>query len=189
MQHEATNHWIQSLDGRKIDLHNPSADCIDPTTLATVLARMPRFGGHTRVFYSVAQHSVLVANLVQEPELKLPALLHDAHEAYWGFGDITRPAKLISRRLSHVLQQQQRLFDWAIADRFGFDPKLFEAEQIHRADALALATEARDLMAPPPEPWDIPAPLDGITVTPLVTYEAFELFSAKLRELWPSQES
>jgi hypothetical protein len=49
-----------------------------------------RFNGHIAVFSSVAEHSVIMSNLV-ETGLELAALLHDAAEAY--IGDMAHPLK------------------------------------------------------------------------------------------------
>jgi hypothetical protein len=62
--------------------------------IALALSRQPRFGGHTREFWSVCEHSLFVellatadgilgalANSVERRQLRLAALLHDAHEA------------------------------------------------------------------------------------------------------------
>ena len=82
--------WILTQTGKRFDLFEPDADMIDPRDIAHSLAHLCRFNGHTREFYSVAQHSCLVADLVPT-EHKLAALLHDATEAY--IGDMVRPLK------------------------------------------------------------------------------------------------
>src|SRR5690606_2723306 len=82
--------WIVTRSGRKFDLANPTADMVDTADLAHSLSMQCRFNGHTSSFYSVAQHCLLVAELVPE-EHKLAALLHDATEAY--VGDLVRPLK------------------------------------------------------------------------------------------------
>src|SRR5688572_18527016 len=85
--------WILTATGRSFWPLDPRADeiCIDD--IAQALAKVCRFGGHCCDFYSVAQHSVLVAHLVERshPQLALHALLHDAAEAY--LGDFTQPLK------------------------------------------------------------------------------------------------
>lgn len=58
--------WMQTLSGRVYPLLEAQAGDVDWRDVATSLARQCRFNGHTTAFYSVAQHSVLVAQLVDE---------------------------------------------------------------------------------------------------------------------------
>lgn len=152
--------WLQTMDGDALYLLTPGPSAIRLSTIAIVLARLCRFGGHTKEFYSVAEHSLRVCYLVSaqttDPHLHLAALLHDAHEAYSGFGDVCRPAKCIAPQIEHV----QADLDAVIAAKYGFTPDLFHHCAVKTADAVLLATEARDLMHPPPRPWGgLPAPL------------------------------
>jgi len=146
--------WIQTREGYKFDLLQPNSAAIEIETIAVVLSRTCRFGGHSREFYSNAQHSCIVANLVNEPELKLPALLHDAHEVYSGFGDVLRPAKNLNPIVREYIRNTEREIDMQIATRFGFRFDLFQRDSIKHADNVALTTEARDVMCNPPEPWE-----------------------------------
>lgn len=82
--------WIRTFTGRKFYLFDPRYTDIAIEDIAHSLAHTSRFGGHLPHFYSVAEHSILVASLVPDPH-KLEALLHDAAEAY--IGDIVRPLK------------------------------------------------------------------------------------------------
>jgi len=152
--------WIQTREGYIFDLLQPRAAAIEIETIARVLSRKCRFGGHSVPFYSVAQHSCFVAYLVEPKELKLPALLHDAHEVYSGFGDVLRPAKrLAANRGFVILGDIERKIDIELGERFGFDYQLLHSEWVKYADAVALATEARDVMCKPPQPWEeLPPP-------------------------------
>lgn len=137
--------WILTQTGKRFDLFEPDADMIDPRDIAHSLAHLCRFNGHTREFYSVAQHSCLVADLVPA-EHKLAALLHDATEAY--LGDMTRPLKEwmpYYRGFEDVI--------WGrVCERFGLGIDL--PATVLKADLIALATERRDLMPPDPATWD-----------------------------------
>lgn len=139
--------WIQTLDNKDWFPHHPDPSKIDINVAATVLSRQARFSGHTKRYYSVAEHSLLVESLVSEPELKLPALLHDLHEAYTGFGDVASPVKTTDIKAIEVE------IDSAVAQKFGFDQKLFYDPSVKRADELALYIEAQNLLGPPPIKW------------------------------------
>jgi len=101
-------HWIETWTGRQVDLVRPTADDILVDDISHALARQCRFAGHCSGYYSVAEHSVHVANLLldggagleyAEEErgalgtagLALHGLLHDAPEAY--LGDLVAPLK------------------------------------------------------------------------------------------------
>lgn len=137
--------WSLTHTGKRFDLFEPDVDMIDPRDIAHSLAHLCRFNGHTREFYSVAQHSCLVADLVPT-EHKLAALLHDATEAY--LGDMTRPLKEwmpYYRGFEDVI--------WGrVCERFGLEIDL--PASVRQADLIALATERRDLMPSDPAIWD-----------------------------------
>ena len=76
--------------GRLFDLYNPSREMVDIEDIANSLSKTCRWNGNIPDFYSVAQHSCLVAWLAPAP-LAFAALMHDAAEAYTG--DIIRPLK------------------------------------------------------------------------------------------------
>ncbi|MHB8953529.1 MAG: hypothetical protein ACYC4U_11215 [Pirellulaceae bacterium] len=178
--------WIQTLDGRALHLLGPQPADIQVGTLATVLSRICRFNGHCRQFYSVAEHSWRVYQVVSgqtaDPAIRLAALLHDAHEAYSGFGDVCRPAKGLTPNVEYV----EHKLDVAIAAHFGFPVELFRYDLVKAADAQLLATEARDLMGTPPKPWAcLPPPLPA-EILPYSIAEAAWLFECQARQLWRS---
>jgi len=83
---------FETLNGHLFDFDNPDASTIYIQDIALSLSNQCRYAGHVPQFYSVAQHSVIVAEALPD-ELKLQGLLHDAHEAY--IGDCTAPLKLL----------------------------------------------------------------------------------------------
>ena len=128
---------ISTRSGRRLYLHNPSPSQILIDDIAHGLAHQCRFNGQTNKFYSVAQHSVIVASILP-PELKLAGLLHDAAEAY--LGDIVQPLK----ELLPDFEAIESRFANVIGERFNVD--LNHNAEVKRADLIALATERRDLM-------------------------------------------
>lgn len=136
---------IHLLNGAAFDTDNPGACLsITPEVIATSLAKQCRFNGHCQGFYSVAQHSVLVAKNVPR-DAKRHALLHDAHEII--LGDIIRPMK--SALWNDGLERLSVAIDNAIYQSLGIDPPDQEIQDlIAIADNRALATEKRDLLSP-----------------------------------------
>ena len=117
--------------------------CIDD--IAHALARICRFNGHCRDFYSVAQHSVIVSHICSQAPMQ--ALLHDATEAY--LGDMIRPLKM---SMPDYREAEDRLWI-VIAQKFGL-AKQFHPE-IKPADNIALMTERRDLCTPTDHRWSL----------------------------------
>lgn len=100
-----SNFWIETRTGKRFSLNKPDPAAVDVREVAIALGNLCRFTGHTKRFYSVAQHSVICSLAVEWMllnigrgvafgtlrTLKLAALLHDAHEAY--VGDCSAPMK------------------------------------------------------------------------------------------------
>jgi hypothetical protein len=93
---------IETHSGGGFDLFSPDPDTIRLPDIAASLAHTCRFGGHCRHFYSVAHHSLHVADELADnsPRLQLIGLLHDAGEAY--LGDIPRPIKTELNELDQI---------------------------------------------------------------------------------------
>lgn len=140
---------IITFSGQPVNLAMPSAGTIKIRDLAHHLATINRFAGATALPYSVAQHSVVVAKLIEQlddaPLIALQGLLHDAHEAYTN--DIPTPTKQALPEGRAELKLVQRSLDIAIHQALGVNlPDEFVADTIRFADRKAFATEWRDLM-------------------------------------------
>lgn len=117
--------------------------------IAHALAQICRFGGHCKRHYSVAEHSLFVADILRSrgisPAGQLAGLLHDAHEAY--SGDMPTPIK-------HALGEPWREFESgvekAVHVALGVSA-LMETwlAAVHDADLCALVTEIRALFLTP----------------------------------------
>src|SRR5882724_10226297 len=82
--------WIITFTGLKFYHLNPQPEMVTIEDIAHALSNIGRWTGHTRYFYSVAQHSVY-ASLICPPEFAFDTLMHDSSEAY--LGDMNRPLK------------------------------------------------------------------------------------------------
>lgn len=149
-------HWTQTLSGKVIDLLEPDPAQIDINDVAVVLARIPRFNGHTRVPYSVAEHSVRVYWRAEElgatQEGCLWALLHDATE--YVIGDLASPAKQLCPEYRQIEERLKR----AIATRFELRPTLQDSAIVQQADAELVYVEGRSLFLNPEmlTDWNVP---------------------------------
>lgn len=131
--HNSYDGIFNSYSGKKINLIEPTQDMIEINDIAHALSQICRFGGHSQSFYSVAQHSVIVAALAPM-EWKKEALLHDAAEAY--VGDIIKPLKVL---IEPVFENIEDRFMQAICEKFELNPlKLLE---IKKYDKQALEVE------------------------------------------------
>ena len=158
-----TGDWIQTYSGRVVYPLDPRKEDVFAEDIGHSRSLECRFGGHCRVFYSDAEHSVRVARVVSglmatqrlaEGDvriLKLAALLHDASGTY--LKDIPRPLK--HSPLFDAYRELEKRWQSCINQRFALQADAHEARAIKQADEILLATERRDLMFPCDKPWDL----------------------------------
>lgn len=139
------NIWIQTYTGKKFYPLNPKEEDICIKDIAWSLSNLCRFNGHSKYFYSVAEHSVYVAENVPE-KYALQGLLHDAAEAY--IGDISGPIKpffkvdLIERHLMRCISLHFLMNDFCPLP-----------DIVKKVDVALLADEAKQVMNPCDHLW------------------------------------
>lgn len=134
-------YWSETLKGRPFDLQRPQPDMFDIEEIATALSHTCRFAGQIPVFYSVAQHSVHVMQLVRPP-LRRRALLHDAREAF--VGDMVGPFLRLIGSHTRIVDFYLQQIDEECGRAFGVNLLPIHPE-VHRADMQMLIAERRDL--------------------------------------------
>lgn len=107
MAHDKQN-WFQALSGQRIVVDQPDPAVVDIDDIASALGNLPRWGGHTPNFYSIAEHGIRLARLLP-PDLKMVGLLRDAAKAY--VGELQRPIK----RLPQMEGWRDLRDRWALA--------------------------------------------------------------------------
>lgn len=145
--------YILTNSGLKVGKYTGAPSIND---IALSLSRQPRFGGQSRLPWTVIEHSLFVEQIAEQflaqdlhggaylkrgvkedAAIRLHALLHDAHEALTG--DIPSPFKSPAMRIfqQHV---DQRIASALVPERTGLFQ--IEPELIHSFDARALLAEA-----------------------------------------------
>jgi hypothetical protein len=162
------NAWIQSYSGGQIWPLDLTADQVVLEDIAHALSLKCRFTGHCEKFYSIAQHSVLVASLVP-PEWKREALLHDAAE--YILPDIATPIKPFFPQLKKLEDRVEKI----IGVRFGLKPKPWDA-CVKLADKQLVMEEHYQNMKPAPGPWGFDVPRAHVTVIPMSPTAAEQSF-------------
>jgi hypothetical protein len=166
---------MQTYTGRAYWPLDPRPEDVTVEDIAHSLSMQCRYGGHSKLFYSVAEHSALVSQLVP-PEHALVALMHDATEAY--VIDVPRPLKA-------MLPDHARLeeLSWrAIAERFGLPAELPAC--VRKADNDILLAEGRALMHDAPMPRGIEGEVTKVQIMCLPPFLAKELFLNRFADLY-----
>ena len=173
---------IQTYSGSLVDICDPKPESISIEDIARGLSMQCRFNGQVSQFYSVAQHSIMVARLVEKQldrqklypgrSIRRAALLHDAAEAY--LGDIITPVKKglthdFHKRITPFSDMEYRMLNAIhVALGVGVNPdNHFARGPIMKADLMALAIEVRALKKWPDSSgiWDfLPEPPDDAPI-------------------------
>lgn len=146
------NDFIWTASGKKFWPLDPRAEDICIADIAHALSNLCRFTGHVKQFYSVAEHSCHVANVIGEeckrlgrskdmPQLMLAGLLHDASEAY--LCDLSGPIKGATR-FGALYKRFEAGLQRAVEQHF--DCASLDSAFVRWADKVMLAREMRALL-------------------------------------------
>ena len=165
---------IVMASGFIFDLMMPDAKGLPIEDIARALSSQPRWGGATRPWYSVAEHSIMASYLVPHADA-YDALMHDSEEF---LGDLPSPFKALLGR--DVLREHIGPIKRALAQEFGFR---LDNRRVKQADLVCMATELRDLL---PDHWmewgHLPEPAPT-KIVPVGPDRAYELFLERYHEL------
>jgi len=143
---------METASGVMFHFMDPKPEQIVLEDVALALSRTCRYGGHTKRFYSVAEHTILMADWVLDQpwgdyKKALTALHHDDAEAY--IGDLPRPCKQNIPQFKAI----ETGIDKVLAERFSleypFEPWL------KTADTAILIDERAQVMNKSGNTWVI----------------------------------
>lgn len=164
---------MQTFTGKLIDLSDFKEEDVRLPDISHALSIINRFTGHAKCPYSVAQHSVMVSELVPQEDA-LWGLLHDASEAY--LGDVARPLKAmlpeyvaLEKRIQQVIARAFHL-KWPMPD------------SVKVADNRALMAEKRELVYGDHD-WGIDVAPVNRPIYPYYWQQAKQLFENRYLEL------
>ena len=153
--------WLTMADGLEVRLQFPDLSSVDIYAVAHQLAQINRFNGAAKRPYSVAEHSLLVLDIMERffgitsPAVLLLGLMHDAHEALTG--DMATPIK---QTVGNGWAGFEEHMEHAVLKRFGLlTARNGYRVNVHHADRLALLVERTQLMPAtqqhkePSTPW------------------------------------
>lgn len=174
--------YIETYSGIRFYYDDIKPEMIKIYDIAHALSQICRFTGHTKEFYSVAQHSVLVCDAQTTLAEKRAGLLHDATETY--VNDLPSPMKVcvnlgdykkLENQIHAVINEKYHVND-------GMTPN------IKKADLAALFTEKRDVLNRPSDwGWGKDIVMFKEKIIPLQPKEAKELFLTRFAELFPEE--
>ena len=127
--------YITTFRGQKFYYDSEDTQSINIEDIAHALANTCRFSGHSLDFYSVAEHSVWVSKLCDDP---IEGLLHEGEEAY--LCDLPSPLKRILPDYRAMQDRVRKRVCEAFQLTYPF------SEDLKDCDWAQLKTEAKSLL-------------------------------------------
>jgi hypothetical protein len=135
---------IETYSGEFVDPLDPDPTKLYLRDIAHALSLICRFQGHVSRHYSVAEHSMYVADLLaaqqHDKRIVLTGLMHDASEAY--MADLASPLKQDDSAAAYRAAEEHMMA--LLAKQFDFIWPL--PQEVHHADRVLLWCEAHVLM-------------------------------------------
>lgn len=147
--------FIETFTGKKINPLEPTINDICIEDISHSLNNICRYTGHSNIFYTVAQHSIFVADLLRQEhskQIQLAGLLHDAAEAY--IGDISRPLKSALNKFYPIEDIERRILS-IIYRKFDVPQICIDSPYIKAMDDMALAIEKEFLFPDSIIDWEL----------------------------------
>lgn len=170
--------WIQTYSGLRFDFQDLTPENVAVVDIARGLSKLCRFAGQCEEFYSVAEHSVLVARDLRDRNFDkqtcFMGLLHDATEAYCA--DVPSPLKGL---LPSYRAMESDVWELAIAPAFGLPAEIHD--DVKEADHAVLLAEVQHVM-PFRHPWPKSGRVSHMVPKCLPHEDAFLLFAATFNE-------
>jgi uncharacterized protein len=139
--------YIELISGKHFYFLEPKESDFVIEDIAHALSNTCRYTGHCNKFYSVAEHSVHVSNLLAGTAYELAGLLHDAAESY--LPDVASPIKQF---LPDYNALEEKLIS-AIFKKFNLEYPFHPA--VKHCDLVMLSTEAHWLIPSRGDSWDL----------------------------------
>ena len=168
---------ILLYSGEYFDYENAEGSLFTIEDIARGLSHICRFAGQCARFYSVAEHSVYVSQIVPL-EHAFAALMHDAAEAF--IGDMAKPLKVMCRDYQAIERRVER----AVLGRFDLTLPMHRC--VKEADIVMLATEQAQIMRNRDD-WEYTRgrAVADLTIKGLGPDDAMALFLSRFQELQP----
>ncbi|MCZ4274026.1 hypothetical protein [Maritalea porphyrae] len=133
-------------DGSSINFAHVHYGPFNPWATFKQMSFINRWAGNIKFEYSVLQHSLLVADLIEAPGEKIYGLVHDVPED--GTGDLTGPFKSFVDHASggFVEKHERHMLDMFLQSIEVELPSNGARDRLHAADMIARATELRDVV-------------------------------------------
>jgi hypothetical protein len=168
--------WLLTASGMVVDLLRPQGAVFSVGDIAHHLSQINRYTGAARRPLSVAEHSLLVCEILErergerDPSVLLAALMHDAHEAYTQ--DLSAPAK---QAVGEAWGEFENRVQFAVLRYHSLiTPYTAARERIRWADRTACATERVALLPPDGPEWAVMQSHPPVPWADFTRYDAYD---------------